>query len=138
MPKEPIPGYPRTHKDPRNDPSVPPEDGGRPSRVEIEDFNKAVHVRYGKLSFGVPLTIFGALLGGGGMAAYHHQVYTSPDGPNAEAIHAIAELSQKVDKNKTDTDNQLALILQRVNSLDTKDGVKEVQLAAVLAQLRAR
>jgi hypothetical protein len=142
--KDPIPGYPRANKDPRTAPdSDPPRVepvNVRSSRADVEEFTHNVHAKYGKASFSGPAWVFlvVACLGIGAAGSYYVIRNSDSSRPPQDAVlTAVKALEAKVDKRNNDQDLRDALILQRVGTLESQNGVTQAQLTAILAQLRS-
>ncbi len=124
------------------------DEGSRPSRLEQEAFGRAVHVRWGKLRLAIPLALFGALAGGGGVLAYQQRHGNTPealalsdnarDQLNAEVLARLAKLDSMMAANKNEAATDTKLLIQRVSNLETQNAVTQGQLTAILMQLRAR
>jgi hypothetical protein len=124
------------------------DEGDRPSRLEQEEFGRAVHVRYGKLRVAIPLTLAGILLGGGGVVGYERIHESTPqaaalsdsarDALNAEVLNRLTKLEAKIDANKASNDTDQKLLIQRVGALETEQGATKAGVQAILVSLSRR
>jgi len=100
-------------------------------RASVVDFGKAVHVQHGRLRIVIPWVVVAAVITALGTYYGAHTAQAATP-PNDVVLNKLADLQRSIDANEQDRKLQTALLIQRVSTLETKNGETQALLTAAL------